>query len=123
MNKKILDTLNNFKAWMALVAVIISVAGVLTVYAQMPKKVETLEKRVEDVDKQTDEKVKAVDKKVDEKAKEQDEKIAENKDQVQQVASSVDKFIAVQAEQRKADEEHKQMMLKILEQVADKKGR
>ena len=116
---KIEEMVKDAKTWIALGAVLVAVAGTVTIYAQMPKKVEAIEVKVEKL-APVPEKVKAV----EEKQESQGKQMIETQQQVQQVAASVDKFIAVQAEQRKADEEHKQMMLKIIEQVAtQKKGR
>jgi hypothetical protein len=100
------------KAWIALISGLILIAGIITVYAQMPKKVEALEVMIAELGPVSDKVMR-----VEEKQKEQDGAIIDTKDKVQQVAHSVDKFVAVQAEQRKADEEQKALMLKLIEQM------
>lgn len=91
-------------------AAIVAIAGIVTTYAQMPKKVEAVE-----------ENVKKVEKKVDDKAKEADAKLAETKDKVQQVAATVDKYVALNEQQRVDQDKREQLILDLIKAVKDKK--
>ena len=45
-------------------------------------------------------------------------KMVEQRDEVQQLAANVDKFVAVQAEQQKSQDTREKYMLKLIEEVS-----
>ena len=47
-------------------------------------------------------------------------RVGKTEDQVQQLAASVDKYIAVQAEQKKADKEKEELLLRLIEKMSTK---
>lgn len=88
------------------VVMIIAIAGAVMLYAQLPKKVAALEETVEEHKEATD------------------EELEKNKESVNEVAHTLDKYIAVQHEIQKAQcirdesqDKRESLMFKILEQL------
>lgn len=79
---KISDLVTNFKAWLALIAIVIALGVGVKGYADLPKKVEAAEK-----------------------------KASEAADKVQTLAASVDKYVAIN-EQRKEEQDKRDQLMK-----------
>lgn len=89
---------DNLAVYVGLIGVIVAISGAVTVYAKMPKDVENLQK----------------------KNVEQDSKIVDTNNKVEKLADSVDKYVALSAEQKVAQEKREDLILKLIEQKKDK---
>ena len=83
--------MKDIKTWIALAAVAVGITVAAIGWAKMPERVTDVEARV-----------------------------GKTEDQVQQLAASVDKYIAVQAEQKKADKEKEELLLRLIEKMSTK---
>ena len=92
---KIKDYLTNAKIWMGLVVFFVMVGVAFAGWIKLPAKVEKVEKQVEETD-----------------------------DKVQSVATTLEKYIEVQAvkdeEEEKSEKSEKELMLRWIEQVSKK---
>ena len=98
MKLDIQKLVGNFKAWLALGAILLTCAGALVTWANMPKKVSALEEKIES----------------------HESKIAETRSGMDKMAGTIEKYVAVHAEQQKAQEQREQLMLKLIEEVSKK---
>ncbi|MES0334833.1 MAG: hypothetical protein SFH39_00525 [Candidatus Magnetobacterium sp. LHC-1] len=89
---------DNLAVYIGLIGAIVAISGAVTVYAKMPKDVENLQK----------------------KNTEQDSKISDTNNKVEKLADSVDKYVALSAEQKIAQEKREDLILKLIEQKKDK---
>lgn len=89
--------LNKIKGYAAILAFVVVAASVITNYAQAPEKIEDLVKEVEAVK----------------------EEVAEGKDNVQRVAATLDKYMAVQHEQNIAQEKREALLIEWLKESKD----
>jgi hypothetical protein len=97
--KKISELVTEMKSWIALLAIVAAISAGAIGLASMPKKVEAVESKVA-----------AVDKKVD-----------VTQSNVEKLAGTIDKYVMLQAEDKKAQGEREQLMLKLIEAVKDSK--
>lgn len=83
--------MKNLKAWLASLTVIGVVVAYAFGFAQLPKKVEAMEAASEATE-----------------------------DKVQELAHTVDKYIAVQTAKEEVDEEQKKLLLRVIEKLSQK---
>ena len=116
MKKKIAGFVKKLTTWKTALSVsmwailaLVAAAGTITAFAQMPKRVEEIDKKVDTVKVEAAQQIALANIEID-----------NTKDNVNKLAGSIDKYVSVQAEQQKAQEMRETLMLKLIEQKKDR---
>jgi len=106
------------KTWIALGAILVAAAGTVVTYASMPKKVEAVEKTANETAKEV-EKLKPV----PEKVKTLEEATQQNAQNIDKMAGTIDKYVAVHAEEKNSQDKREQLMLELIKAVKEQKDK
>ena len=84
----------NIKGWLLGIGIIATITLTVLGYAELPKKVKEVDKKAE-----------------------------QNTEEIKELSSTVEKYIAVQGEVNKGQEKREQLMFEIIQKLSDKNGR